>query len=174
VDPDAARGQLAFSTMLGLMLNPHIIHVVAYSEAQYAAGAKEIIESVKMVNHIIKKYQKGFPAEMLLSNPRIESQKKRLKNEAMAILETIKKIGKGYDDPLVEPNVLEKAVEIGILDAPDLQGNKVAKGEITTAIIDGACVAIDSKTGNLLPEQERLEKILTSTYPKGEEQDEES
>lgn len=161
-DLDAARGQLVFAIILGLMLKPHIVHVVAYCEAQYAAGAKEIVESVKMVDHVIKEYQRGFPTEAVLSDSGVYRQKEKLKIEAMTILEAIKRRGKGYDDPLTEPKVLAKAVEIGILDAPDLLVSEIAKGQIRTAIVDGSCVSIDPEAKRPLPEKERIEKIFAS------------
>lgn len=159
VDLDAAKGQLAFSTILGLMLKPQIVHVVAYSEGQYGAGAKEIIESCKIVNHIISEYLRGFP-DNLLSDPVIQQQREKLKAEASVLLDTIKESGRDYEDALTEPDVLTRAVEIGLLDAPDLRGNLVAKGEIVTSIVDGACVTVDPQNGKPLSEQERIERIL--------------
>ncbi|HRR96626.1 MAG TPA: methionine synthase [Candidatus Ratteibacteria bacterium] len=159
VDLDAAKGQLCFSIISGLMLKPHIVHVVSYCEGQYAAGSKEIIESCKMVEHLIRKYLDDFPDTILLDK-RIQQQKEKLENEAKIILEAIKKLGENYQDPLIEPNVLEKAVKIGILDAPDLMGNKFAKGQISTAIVNGSCVSIEPKSGKQLSEEERIKKIF--------------
>ncbi len=162
VDLEVAKAQLVFSVTLGLMLNPQIIHVVAYSESQYEAKAKEIIESVMMVNHIIEEYYRGFPSA-LLADRYVRSQKEKLKYEAWVILEAVKKIGGGKDDSLTRPEVLTKAVEMGILDAPQLQGSEVAKGNIATAIIDGACVTIDPRTKKPLSEKQRIKRILDKT-----------
>ncbi|NIO36249.1 hypothetical protein GTO27_00935, partial [Candidatus Bathyarchaeota archaeon] len=48
----------------------------------------------------------------------------------------------------------------GLLDAPDLKGNKYAQGKIRTRMIDGACLVIDVKTGNVQQEEERVKTIL--------------
>ena len=159
-DLDAAKGQLSYSIMLSLMLKPHIVHVVAYCEGQYAARPKEIIESCKIVNNIIQNYMKGFPENLLIDHE-IQQQKEKLKEEAKILLEAIRKLGGRYKDPLTSPEVLAKAIKLGLVDAPDLKGNEEAKGEISTGIIDGTCVAIDS-TGRALSEKERIKKIMGS------------
>jgi len=70
-------------------------------------------------------------------------------------------LGKDVQDPLRSPFVLEQAIRMGILDAPDLQGSGVAPGLIRTSIVDGACVAIDPETGGVLPECERLRQVTS-------------
>jgi len=159
VDLDAAKGQLGFSTILGLMLEPQIIHVVAYSEGQYAAGTEEIIKSCKIANHIIGEYLRGFPGN-LVSDPEVQQQREKLKIEAQVLLDAIKDLGKDSEDAFIEPDVLTMSVKIGLLDAPDLRGNPVAKGQIVTSIVDGACVAIDPRNGKPLTERERIKQIL--------------
>ncbi|MDZ7837280.1 MAG: hypothetical protein U5N58_04610 [Actinomycetota bacterium] len=44
-DYDEGKAQLATSTMLQMQLEPHIVHVVAYCEANHAAKTEDIIES---------------------------------------------------------------------------------------------------------------------------------
>jgi hypothetical protein len=163
VDLAAAKGQLAFSTVLGMMLKPDIVHVVAYCEAQYAATPSEIIKSCKIANRIIQDYMDGFPDD-LLNDERIQHRKDELKKEARTLLKVIEGLREGQKEPLTSPEVLTKAVMTGLLDAPDLKGNPVAKGEITTDIVDGACVTIDPKTGRVLPEKERIKRVLAALY----------
>ncbi|MCK4633715.1 methionine synthase, partial [Candidatus Bathyarchaeota archaeon] len=66
--------------------------------------------------------------------------------------------------PLTDPPILCKAVEIGLLDAPDLKDNEYAKGEVCTKMINGACLTIDSETGDILQEKERVNNILSDFY----------
>ena len=160
-DLDAARGQMSLSIILGLMLDPQIIHVVAYCEGQYAATSKEIIESCKMAEQLIKGYRRGFP-QHLLSGADIGRRKAELIDDANAIIEAVKTVGKNSRDPLTDPEVIEAAIRIGLLDAPDLKGNEIARGEIVTAMVDGACVSVDGKTRKPLPERERLRRTLDS------------
>lgn len=159
-DLEYARGQLAFGATIGLVLRPHIFHVVAYCEAQYCTGATEILESVKMVNQMIRCFQCGFPIDSILSNQFINDRKNMLKQEALSIIEAIRFLGKGIDDPLVEPDILLRAVEIGILDAPNLRGCKPAKGEIITTPINGNYVSVNPENGRPMTETERVQSIL--------------
>jgi hypothetical protein len=64
-------------------------------------------------------------------------------------------------DPLTDPEILSRAVSIGILDAPHLRNNQFAKGKISTRIIDGACIAIDS-TGQSISEEQRISEIYSN------------
>ncbi|RKX38496.1 MAG: methionine synthase, partial [Thermotogae bacterium] len=134
-------------------LEPHIIHVVAYCEAMKRATSKEIIESVKMVRRAYTLAVKGLPD--FLSDPEIKSRVEELLEEAMVIIDAIRKLGKGREDPLLDPETLYKAVETGILDAPGLLGFSVAKGKIKVSTINGAVYAVNEE-GKILKERERL------------------
>ena len=63
---------------------------------------------------------------------------------------------------LTNPRVLSYAIKVGLLDAPHLIGNPAACGQIRTAMIGGACVTIDPESGGVLPEAQRVERILDS------------
>jgi hypothetical protein len=49
-------------------------------------------------------------------------------------------------------------VKCGLLDAPQLKNNLFGRGEVRTQIINGMCLAVDSK-GKPLSEKIRLSKI---------------
>ncbi len=161
-DLDCARGHLGFATAVATVLKPHVFHVVAYSEGQYAAGAGEIIESVKMASHILRSLQRGFPADAITSDPDVVRRKQWLKEEAMAVIQAVECLGPEFNDPLVEPAVLTRAVEVGVLDTPLFKNRKPAKGKIAAACVDGNWCSVDPGTGELLPEQERTRDILQS------------
>lgn len=161
-DLDSAKGHLGFATAVSLALKPHIFHVVSYCEAQYAAGAPEIIESAKLVNHMFKSFRRGFPLEAIASDPGVVRRKEKLQHEALVIVEAIRSLGPQYADPLIEPTVLAKAVEAGILDAPNLKNRKPARGDIATAPVDGNYVPVDPATGKRMTERQRLQKTLES------------
>ncbi len=67
----------------------------------------------------------------------------------------------GYSDPLVNPKVLAFAIKTGLLDAPHLVGNPAAFGKVCTSMVNGACVAVDPESGKVLPEADRIERILS-------------
>jgi len=160
-DLDMAKGQLTASLYLAMNLDPDIVHVVGYCEGSHIASPGDIIESSKMVQQIIKNYKMGVPDMSL--DPGAQARKDKLKEEALLLIDAIKSLGHSKD-PLTDPNILSKAVDIGLLDAPDLKGNKYARGKIATGMINGACFAIDPKTGNILDEKKRIENILSTKY----------
>jgi len=156
-DLDMAKGQLAASVFLAMSLDPDIVHVVGYCEGSYVARPRDIIESTKMVQQVINYYKMGTP-DMTL-DPDVQARKKELVEEAKLLIDAIRSLGNS-GDPLTDPDVLARAVEIGLLDAPDLKGNEYAKGEICTRMINGACRTVDPETGEVLNEKERIERIL--------------
>ena len=63
--------------------------------------------------------------------------------------------GPNVEDPLTDPATLAKAVEVGVLDAPQLMNNSFGRGMIRTRIVNGVCEAVD-ESGHVIPERERL------------------
>ncbi|PNR88289.1 methionine synthase [Petrotoga sp. 9T1HF07.CasAA.8.2] len=151
-DPNSAMGQLVSSMFYSSYLQPHIIHVVAYCEAMKRATSKEIIESVKMVKRANSLASRGLPD--FASDPEIKARVNLLKEEAMVIIEKIKSLSPQKEDPLTDPETLYLAVKKGILDAVGLQGNSIAKGQIKSAVINGAYEAVN-ENGEVLREAER-------------------
>jgi len=156
-DPDKAKSQMINSMMFGLYLNPDILHVVAYCEGIERATAKEIIESVKMVEHTIKIFNEGMPD--IHQDREIVNRKERIKDDVRTILDAISKLGREYIDPLTEPKVIYDAIKTGILDAPGLKGFSVAKGDVRIVNKNGANFPADEK-GHVISEEERLKTLV--------------
>lgn len=158
VDPDYARAQLAASIYLQMALRPSIVHVVSHVEAHHAATPEDVIESCKMARRVIQNCLYGMPD--MTHDPVVQRRKDQLVEGAMIIVEAIRQMGRGKsEDLLSDPDVLATAMEIGLLDAPQLKGNPYACGEVRTRIIDGANYAVD-EDGNILTEKERVERVL--------------
>ncbi len=158
-DLDAAKGRLATSIMMQMLLKPDIIHVVSYIEADHAATADDIIESCKIARYIIQSCHESIPD--MSGDLRVQQRKTLLLNEAKVLLNEIKNMTiKEEIDPLSDPKTLGNAIRIGILDAPHLKGSDIARGEMTTKIIDGACDVVDSRTGKPILEQKRISELL--------------
>ena len=71
VDLYKAKGQLAYSTFLGMALQPDIVHVVAFCEADHAAKPGDVIESCRIARQVIDNLIYGAPdfaADPLLSS----------------------------------------------------------------------------------------------------------
>ena len=158
LDLAAARAHLAASIYVQMALQPHILHVVGHTEADHAATANDVIESATMARRVIENSLRGAPD--MTADPHIQRRKVELMEQAQVLLEAIRKLGRGRDmDPLTDPEVLERAVTSGMLDAPQLKNNSFARGQVRTRIIQGACQAVD-ETGEILPEETRLAEFL--------------
>ncbi len=157
-DFDEGKGQLASSTLLQMQLNPDILHVVAYCEADHAAKPEDIIESVKIVKKVIANYLSGCPDMKL--DEKVRMRKDELIKDARLIIEKIKMLDKEkkYKDTLISPAIISKAIKTGILDAPHLCGVKAASGTIRTMFADGKNITVN-ENGKPITEEERLDRI---------------
>ena len=156
-DLDMAKGQLAASGLLSLTLKPHILHVVGYCEALHIIKPDELIESCKIARGMLYNSIKDFPD--MSEDKRVLKRKNELVKEAKILINAIKDLGKNMPEPLCSPDILARAVESGLLDAPHLVGNQCAKGKILTGIIEGRCCAIDAGTERAVSEKERIKVI---------------
>jgi hypothetical protein len=162
LDLSKAKGQLAIATMIQLALQPDIIHVVSYSEADHAALPEDIIESCKIVDQVINQYSQS---NIRYINNTIIEQKNHLIKEAKMIINLIPNLVKNTDearDPYINYKVLNRLVKYGIFDAPQLKNNKFALGKIETKIINGACYSWNNVQNKIYEEINRIEDINES------------
>jgi hypothetical protein len=153
-----AKGQLAASAYLSMAIKPHIYHVVGFCEAHHAARADDIIESAMIIRGILKNEFLG--SIDMTKDKNVIIRKNELINEAKIIIESIKKLNPNVEDPLIDPWTLNEAVRIGILDAPQLKGSKIAKGQLKTRMVSGGLYAYDEKQGKIILEKERINMLL--------------
>jgi len=160
VDLDKARAHLASSVYVQTALKPDIVHVVGYPEADHAVTAKEVIESCSMARRAIENAYRGQID--LTSSPNVREQVGALVSEARMLIDAIRVLGDDKsDDPLADASVLAEAVQVGLMDAPQLVNNPYGKGEISTVIDEhGACVVVDRASGKPVGEQARISNIL--------------
>ncbi len=158
-DPDIAKGQLAVSSLYQMAIEPRIIHVVGFCEADHAATPSDVIESAKIVQGVADPLSSD--TKFLLNDSRIIKRKDELLKEAQLLLQAIKSLPSiGIEDPWSDPATIAQAIKKGLLDAPHLCGNRHAAGQIFTQIREGACVAVDLQSGKILTEKERISRIL--------------
>jgi len=154
-DLNKAKGQLAASTYIAMALKPHIVHVVGFCEADHAARPEEVIESCAIARAVIDNVIAGVPN--MIMDPAVQKRKDKLIGDAYAIIDAIRSMDK-RGDALTEPSCIAAAIKLGILDAPQLAGNPYAAGMLKTAVIDGACYAVD-ENGKPIEEKSRLRAI---------------
>jgi methylmalonyl-CoA mutase cobalamin-binding subunit len=158
LDLDLGKGQLASSIYTGMMLKPNIVHVVGFCEADHAATADDIIESCKITRRVI--YDCLLGTLNPLDDKELLMRKNELVKEAQRLIATIRSLGdESSIDPLIEPVTYVRAIRKGVLDAPDLRNNPIAKGLLKTKMIDGMCMAINPDTGNPIDEVTRLRHL---------------
>ena len=158
-DLDAARAHLVASIYLQMAVQPHIVHVVGHTEAQYAATAADIIEACKLARRSIDNALHGQPD--MTQDLAVIQRRDELLAEAQHTLAAIRALAQeDVPDPFLDPATLAKAVTGGVLDAPHLLNNPYARGVVVTRPDDrGACVAVDPDTGEPLSETERLARL---------------
>lgn len=156
-DEDVAKGQLAASTFMQMVVKPHIIHVVGFCEADHAATADEVIQSCRIVKGVIRHcLNDQFSIEKDLG---IMNRKQELIREAKVLLDFICNEYKDFEDPLSNVEVLSDCIRKGYIDAVHILKNDKYRGDLKTSIIDGKCLAVDPRTGEILSEIERLNRL---------------
>ena len=149
-DQSIAKGQLAASIAISLEINPEIVHVVGYSEADHAAYPEELIESAKIAQGVLRTLRDGRPD--LSSDPRVKARKKKLIEEAEVLLTSVSNLG-----PLLEAATLEKIVNTGIFFAPHVQTHKPKKFPYQTTTENGCCCS--AYDGKPITEAKRLRRM---------------
>jgi methylmalonyl-CoA mutase cobalamin-binding subunit len=157
-DFDKAKGHLASSATVSQALDPHILHVVGYSESDHAITAGELVESCRIARGALDHCLRGLPD--MSADPAVRARKDELIAEAGILLDALRRLGEGTsEDPWTDPRVIASAIEKGLLDAPHFKGAGVARGQVVTRVVDGACRVVDPSSGRALTESERLERI---------------
>ena len=131
LDPTAARAHLAASVYVQMALRPHIIHVVGHTEADHAATAEDVIEACGLARRAIENALRGAPD--MTADPAVQTRKEQVKEDVQIILQAIANLAPGKTDPLADPATLARAVQSGILDAPQLRNNPFARGADSNA-----------------------------------------
>ena len=213
-DLSLAKGQLATSTLVGMNLRPHIVHVVGFCEGDHIANPEDVIESCRIARGVIRNCLHGMPD--MTKDPRVQARRRELIRDAQTLLAGLSEVARLMDgasveandtstgavdgreasdralgnrdasghavgdrdasyhdvsdgavsqnlrriDPYTDPGVLAAAVKCGLFDAPHLAGNPAACGEMETAIVGGACLAVDPVSKKPIPEAVRVRIAL--------------
>lgn len=159
VDLYKAKGQVAYATFLGMALNPDIVHVVAFCEADHAARPEDVIESCRIARQVIDNLIYGAPD--FSADPLVIGRRDELIREGELLVKAISEMGKDLsEDPLSDAENLANAIKIGLIDAPHLKGNPEAAGKVTTKMVNGACYAYDYVRERIINEEERIEQLI--------------
>jgi len=156
-DFDEAKGHMAASAVYAMALNPHILHVVGFSEAYRVVDPKILVESCRIARGAVRLALLGAPNP--LHDPAVVTRKAHLVSQARILLDGIHKLGPDRADPWSDPDVLARAIATGVLDAPHFRGNPHLCGRIVTACINGGWEAVEPATCRIIGEEERLQSL---------------
>ncbi|HHV39257.1 MAG TPA: cobalamin B12-binding domain-containing protein [Tepidimicrobium sp.] len=168
-DLERAKYQLARSTLLQMLLDPQIIHLVSYCEANYAAKPEDIIESSQIVRRAIRLFQENKPDLIkYIKDPIVLSRKEHLVKEASFLLREIARLNPLFDGAhlstyapyLANGPTLEESIRRGYMAAPGINHPEYKQEKLLTKIMKyGFIDAVDYAKGTPITEEERLEKL---------------
>ncbi|MCM1414995.1 MAG: cobalamin B12-binding domain-containing protein [bacterium] len=156
-DEAVAKGQLAASTFMQMVVRPHIMHVVGYCEADHAARAGEVIESCRIVKGVIRHTLNDDFS--IAKDKKIVKRKEELIREAKYLISFIIEEYASYEDPIGTPDVLCDCIHKGYIDAVHIKKDERFTGDLKTKIVNGCCVAVNPEDGRIMSEKERLDRL---------------
>lgn len=165
-DMNLAKRQLARSTFLQMCMNPHIIHIVSYCEANYAARPADIIDSSKLIRRSVRIFRANQEDIMKEVNSSIVRERKEyLIKESLYLLNEIAKLNSKYQPCSLEnmaqylgdENVIASSIEKKYMSAPGIVNEKY-KGDFLTKPMKYGMINLveDYNNPRVITEKERL------------------
>jgi hypothetical protein len=170
-DLEVARRQLARSTLLQMFMNPHVIHLVSYCEALYAAKPEDIIQASMVIRKAVRMFkQHRQDLEKLLDTPELTERTAYLLREARYLMREIARLNPAHGEAsgrpeaplytcLADPDTLHAALEQGYMAAPGIftePYRKIAAHTFTDVMNGGMINPIDPKTLAPISEETRI------------------
>ena len=165
-DMTLAKWQLARSTFLQMCMDPHIIHIVSYCEANYAARPADIIDSSRLIRRAVKIFRQHKEDIMKEVNvPIVNERREYLLKESSWLVNEIAKLHPKYQPCPIEASaqyvgdadVLATAIERGYMSAPGIVNEKYKGHFITKPLKYGMINVVDDYNNpRIMTEKERL------------------
>lgn len=165
-DMNLAKWQLARSTFLQMCMNPHIIHIVSYCEANYAARPADIIDSSKLIRRAVRIFRANQEDIMKeINNPIVKERKEYLINESSYLVNEIAKFNPKYQPCSIEniaqyvgdENVIASSIEKKYMSAPGIVNLKYKGDFITKPMKYGMINLVDDYNNpRIVTEKERI------------------
>ena len=165
-DMNLAKWQLARSTFLQMCMDPHIIHIVSYCEANYAARPADIIDSSKLIRRavrIFRAHREDIIKEVNV--PIVKERKEYLINESSYLVNEIAKLNPRYQPCPLEniaqyvgdADVIASSIEKKYMSAPGIVNNKYKGNFITKPMKYGMINLVDDyNIPRIISEKERI------------------
>ena len=165
-DMTLAKWQLARSTFLQMCMDPHIIHIVSYCEANYAARPADIIDSSRLIRRAVKIFRQHKEDIMKEVNvPIVNERREYLLKESSWLVNEIAKLHPKYQPCPIEAtaqyvgdaDVLATAIERGYMSAPGIVNEKYKGHFITKPLKYGMINVVDDYNNpRIITEIERI------------------
>lgn len=170
-DMTKAKWQLARSTFLQMCMDPHIIHIVSYCEANYAARPADIIDSSRLIRRAVRIFREHKPDIMKeVDVPIVRERREYLIKESSYLVNEIAKLNPYYQPCPLEriaqyvgdEDVIASAIERKLMSAPGIINKKYRGDFITRPMKYGMINVVDDYSNpRVMNEKERLNmKIL--------------
>lgn len=167
-DMNLAKWQLARSTFLQMCMNPHIIHIVSYCEANYAALPADIIDSSKLIRRAVRIFRANQEDIMKdVNSPIVKERKEYLINESSYLVNEIAKLNPKYQPCTIEnvaqyvgdENVIASSIEKKYMSAPGIVNPKYKGDFLTKPMKYGMINLVENyNSPRIISEKERLNK----------------
>lgn len=170
-DMNLAKWQLARSTFLQMCMDPHIIHIVSYCEANYAARPADIIDSSRLIRRAVKIFRQHKADIMKEVNvPIVTERRDYLIKESTWLVNEIAKLNPKYQPCPLESiaqyvgdeDVIASSIEKKYMSAPGIINAKYRGDFITKPLKYGMINVVDDYNNpKIITEKERLLKTKT-------------
>lgn len=168
-DMDLAKWQLARSTFLQMCMDPHIIHIVSYCEANYAARPADIIDSSRLIRRAVRIFRQNKEDIMKeVNTPLVRERRDWLINESAYLLNQIAKLHPQYKSCPLEAmapylgneDVIASSIEQKLMTAPGIINAKYKGDFLTKPMKYGMINVVDDFTNpRIITEEERLANL---------------
>jgi hypothetical protein len=166
-DLGQAKRQLARSTLLQMVVSPHMLHLVSYCEANYPARPSDIIDSSKLIRRAVKVFQQHKnELTTYLKHPVVVDRKNYLIMEAEFLLQQIAKLNSNCRSSaleslapiLADPEVISQSLSRRLMAAPGIVHPQYkSPGMATKPTPFGFIDVVDDRNGErVITERERL------------------
>ena len=169
-DMTLAKWQLARSTFLQMCMDPHIIHIVSYCEANYAARPADIIDSSRLIRRAVRIFRENKEDIMKEVNvPIVQERKEFLIKESSYLLNEVAKLNPKYKpcplesmaQYLGDEGVIASSIEQKLMTAPGIINEKYKADHLTKPMKYGMINVVDDyTTPRIVTEEERIKGML--------------
>lgn len=169
-DMTLAKWQLARSTFLQMCVDPHIIHIVSYCEANYAARPADIIDSSKLIRRAVRLFRENKEDILKEVNvPIVQERRAYLINESSYLINEIAKLNPKYQPCPLEnvaqyvgnEDVIAFSIEKKIMSAPGIINERYKGHFYTKPLKYGMIDVVDGfENSKIISEKERLSTII--------------